>query len=64
MRFHRPDRVSKVIREELSKIILREMEFGGALVTVTSVDIDKKLSERRERERSSGSEEEDVLAIL
>ena len=43
MRFFRSDRVSKVIREELSKIIIREFEFGGALATITSVDVDKKL---------------------
>ncbi|HVM76958.1 MAG TPA: ribosome-binding factor A [Candidatus Paceibacterota bacterium] len=43
MRFFRSDRVSKLIREELSKIILREFEFGGALATITSVDVDKKL---------------------
>jgi len=43
MRFYRADRVSKVIREELSKIMLRELEFGGALTTITSVEVDKKL---------------------
>jgi len=43
MRFYRADRVSKVIREELSKIMLRELEFSGALATITSVDVDKTL---------------------
>jgi ribosome-binding factor A len=43
MRFYRADRVSKVIREELAKIIIREMEFDGALPTITTVDVDKKL---------------------
>ena len=43
MRFYRADRVSKVIREELGKIIIREMEFGGALPTITTVEVDKKL---------------------
>ncbi|HVN26362.1 MAG TPA: 30S ribosome-binding factor RbfA [Candidatus Paceibacterota bacterium] len=43
MRFFRADRVSKLIREELSMIIMRELDFGGALVTVTGVDVDKKL---------------------
>ncbi len=40
---HRSSRVSKLIREELSKIILRELEFPGALATITQVDVDKKL---------------------
>jgi ribosome-binding factor A len=40
---YRPLRVGKLIKEELGKIILREMEFPGALVTVTGVDVEKKL---------------------
>lgn len=43
MRFFRSDRVQKLIREELAKIIIREMEFGNALVTITEVGVDKKL---------------------
>ena len=43
----RSARVSKLIREELSLMIVREMEFPGALVTVTSVEIDKKLEHAR-----------------
>lgn len=40
---HRPERVGSLIREELAKLIARELEFGGALVTLTDVEIDKKL---------------------
>jgi ribosome-binding factor A len=40
---HRPLRVQKLIREELSKIMLRELEFSGALVTITEVVVNKKL---------------------
>ncbi len=40
---YRPLRVQKLIREELSKIIIRELEFGGALATITEVTVDKKL---------------------
>ena len=36
-------RVANLIRDELSAIILRELEFPGALVTLTDVKIDKKL---------------------
>lgn len=40
---HRPERVGKLIREELSLIILKELEFPGALPTITEVEVDKKL---------------------
>ncbi|MBI4085344.1 MAG: ribosome-binding factor A [Candidatus Liptonbacteria bacterium] len=39
----RDQRAGKLIREELSKIIGKEMEFGDALPTITDVDVDKKL---------------------
>lgn len=39
----RAERVSNLIREELSLMIARELEFPGALVTITEVTIDKKL---------------------
>lgn len=42
MNFHR-ERLAKLIREELSKIIARDLEFQGALVTVTDVEFDKQL---------------------
>ena len=43
MHFHRPERVSSLIREELAQLILREAEFPGALVTITDVVVDKKM---------------------
>jgi ribosome-binding factor A len=65
MRSFRSDRVSNVIREELGNLMLREMEFSGALATITSVDVDKKL-ERATVNVSvlPASREEDVLAAL
>lgn len=39
----RTERVSGLIQEELGKIIQRELEFPGSLVTITAVEIDKKL---------------------
>ena len=36
-------RVANLIRDELSEIILRELEFSGALLTITEVKSDKKL---------------------
>lgn len=42
--FQRSERVSSLIHSELSKIILKEIEFSpGVLITVTSVEIDKKM---------------------
>ncbi len=43
MRFYRSQRVEKLIREELSKILVREFEFPNALVTITEVQVDKKM---------------------
>lgn len=43
MAFLRCQRVSSLILEELNKIIIRELEFPGALATITSVDVLKKL---------------------
>jgi ribosome-binding factor A len=43
MRFFRSQRVEKLIRDELGKIMTRELEFNGALVTITEVSVDKKL---------------------
>ncbi|MEK7077132.1 MAG: 30S ribosome-binding factor RbfA [Patescibacteria group bacterium] len=40
---HRPERVGKLIREELSLIILKELEFPGALLTITEVEVNSKL---------------------
>lgn len=39
----RSARVGKLIREELGEIIVRELEFPNALVTLTEVEIAKKL---------------------
>jgi ribosome-binding factor A len=43
MRFHRTERVNKLIREQLSKIIVKELEFPDVLVTLTQVETDKKM---------------------
>ncbi len=42
---HRQERVASLIQEELGKIILREIDFAGCLMTITSVEIDRKLSQ-------------------
>jgi len=45
---YRPERVSSLIQEELGRLILREVEFEpGVLITITYVDVDKKLGRAR-----------------
>jgi ribosome-binding factor A len=43
MRTHRPLRVGNLIRDELGKLILRELEFPDAIVTITNVTVTDKL---------------------
>lgn len=43
--YSRSDRVASLIHAELSKMIHKEVEFlPGSLITITSVDVDKKIS--------------------
>ncbi|MDO8664805.1 MAG: 30S ribosome-binding factor RbfA [Candidatus Liptonbacteria bacterium] len=44
---YRNERMGNLIREELSKIIVRELEFENALVTITEVEVDKKLDKAK-----------------
>ena len=43
MKFFRSQRVGNLIREELSKIIMKELEFSDVLLTITDVEISEKL---------------------
>ena len=40
---HRRERLDSLIQEELSKLIIRELDFRGALVTITGVEVSRKL---------------------
>lgn len=40
---YRPLRVGDLIQKELSEIIQREFEFENSLVTITLVEVDKKM---------------------
>lgn len=40
---HRPLRVAALIEHELGKILLREVEVPGAILTITSVEVSAKL---------------------
>lgn len=41
---YRQERIASLIKEEISKLIVREIEFPESLVTITDVEIDDKLS--------------------
>jgi ribosome-binding factor A len=41
--YQRHQRVESLIRDQLNDLILRELEFGGVLVTVTEVEVQKDL---------------------
>jgi ribosome-binding factor A len=43
MRLFRKERVGSVIREELAKMIVRDIELPGGLITVVEVAVDPKL---------------------
>ena len=45
MKYHRSERVSSLIKEELNKIILRELEFNDAVMTIIDVNVSDKLEE-------------------
>ena len=44
---YRSNRVSNLIRDELSMLIKRELEFPNAIATITEVQITKKLDEAK-----------------
>jgi ribosome-binding factor A len=43
MRFYRAQRVESLIQDQLGQIIIREVDFAGAFVTIMGVDVDKKM---------------------
>ncbi len=43
MKFFRNERVGSLFEKQLAIIILKEVEIHGALITLTKVDVDKKL---------------------
>jgi len=45
--YQRNERVSELIRKELGELIIRELEFNGALMTIISVDVTKKIDYAR-----------------
>ena len=49
MKLFRPERIGSVIQEEISKMIVRDIELPGGLVTVVGVDVDQKIEHARIR---------------
>jgi ribosome-binding factor A len=47
MRFFRSERVGTVIQAELSRMIIRDIELSGGLITIVEVAVDKKLENAR-----------------
>jgi len=43
MQFFRYERVKSLIHEKLSQLVFKEIEIPGAIITITSVDVSKKL---------------------
>jgi len=40
---YRQERIASLIKEEISKLIVREIEFPDCLMTIVDVEVDKKL---------------------
>ena len=65
MRFHRPERVGKLIMEYLNELLLRQIEVPDALVTITDVEVTKDLNRALVRVSVLPSEKSaEVLKIL
>ena len=60
---HRLERVREVLKRELSEIILRDITFNGALVTVQEVDITPDLKQAHVFVSMLGSEEQKNAAM-
>jgi len=62
---HRPDRVASLIERELSLMLVRDLEFPGALVTISDVIVTKKLDNAKvEVSVLPAEREEEVLKTL
>ncbi len=65
MKFHRPDRVSSLLQDQLNQLLLREIDIPGALITITEVRVSKDVTEAMIKISVIPSEKgEEVLEIL
>src|SRR3989344_4420668 len=45
MKYHRPDRVSSLLQDQLNKLLLREIDIPDVLITITEVHVSKDVTE-------------------
>jgi ribosome-binding factor A len=63
--YQRNERVSELIRKELGELILRQLEFPGAIMTIVDVEVTKKIDYARIHcSVIPSSKSDDVLRIL
>ena len=65
MKYHRPDRVSSLLQDQLNKLLLREIDIPDVLITITEVHVSKDVTEAMVKVSVIHSEKgEEVLEIL
>ncbi len=65
MKFHRPDRVSSLLQDQLNQLLLREIDIPDVLITITEVNVSKDVTEAMIKVSVIPSEKgEEVLEIL
>ena len=65
MKYHRPDRVSSLLQDQLNKLLLREIDIPDVLITITEVHVSKDVTEAMVKVSVIPSEKgEEVLEIL
>ena len=63
--YQRNERVSELIRKELGELILRQLEFPGAIMTIVDVEVTKKIDYARIHcSVIPSSKSNDVLRVL
>jgi len=62
---HRQERVSKLIREHLNELLIREIEFVGFLATITDVEISSDQEHAKVRMSALPSEKgKEMIKVL
>jgi ribosome-binding factor A len=65
MKYHRPDRVTSLLQDQLNKLMLREIDIPDVLITITDVHVSKDVTEAMIKVSVIPSEKgEEVLEIL